>query len=123
MQGHTLGGTGTNAGEPGKGGDERSQGFREEGHSDVGALKREAFNDSTIQVKPGKLNPAVALPISAEEISLAVLRAWFTAVSTMSSNNWASAGLSACGSILIEAMAPSQRATTLTAPPPLVAST
>ena len=41
----------------------------------------------------------------------------------MSSSNCASAGLMACGLILIDATVPSHLATTLTAPPPLVAST
>ena len=41
----------------------------------------------------------------------------------MSSSNCASAGLIACGLILIEATVPSHLATTLTAPPPLEAST
>ena len=41
----------------------------------------------------------------------------------MSSSNWASDGLRAWGSILIELSVPSHFATTFTAPPPLVAST
>src|SRR5207237_976447 len=72
---------------------------------------------------PGKLRPEVSFPISASEMAFAWERAWFAAVKTMSSRSWASAGLSACGSILIEAIEPSHLATTLTAPPPLVAST
>ena len=67
--------------------------------------------------------PAVILPISELEISLAWPSAWFAAVKIMSSSNCASAGLSACGSILIKARLPSHLATTFTAPPPLVAST
>ena len=52
-------------------------------------------------IRPGRLKPCVALPISAEEICLACSRAELTAVTIMSSSNWASAGLIACGSILI----------------------
>ena len=72
---------------------------------------------------PGRLKPAVTLPISVLEISLAWPSAWFAAVRIMSSSNCASDGFSACGSILIAAIVPSHLAVTLTAPPPLVAST
>src|SRR6266478_1369656 len=74
-------------------------------------------------ISPGMLNPDVTLPISAFEISFACPSAWFAAVTTMSSSNCASAGLTACGSILMDAIVPSHLATTFTAPPPLVAST
>src|SRR5437667_6357274 len=78
---------------------------------------------SHVHVRPGMLRPAVTLPISAAEVSLALARAWFAALRIMSSNNCASAGLMACGSILTEASVPSHLATIFTAPPPLVAST
>src|SRR5438105_2374132 len=80
------------------------------------------FNEAC-HIRPGRLKPDVTLPISAVEISLAWLKALLPAVRIMSSSNWASLGLIACGSILIEAIEPSHLATTLTAPPPLVAST
>ena len=81
------------------------------------------FTFNEIHPSPGRLNPAVTLPISAVEISFAWLNAWLAAVRIMSSSNCASAGFIACGSILIEAMVPSHLAMTFTAPPPLVAST
>ena len=61
-------------------------------------------------IKPGRLSPAVALPISALEICLACSNAWLTADKIMSSSNCASAGLMACGLILIEASVPSHLA-------------
>src|SRR5439155_1442694 len=84
-------------------------------HHDGSTLQR--FS-ATCHIRPGRLKPDVTLPISAVEISLAWLKALLAAVRIMSSSNWASLALIACGSILIEAIVPSHLATTLTQPPP-----
>src|SRR3954466_9596850 len=74
-------------------------------------------------IRPGILRPCVTRPISWLEISLAWPMALLTALMSISSRICASFGLRAAGSILMEATVPSHLATTLTAPPPLVAST
>src|SRR5439155_10224027 len=71
------------------------------GHHDGSTLQR--FS-ATCHIRPGRLKPDVTLPISAVEISLAWLKALLAAVRIMSSSNWASLALIACGSILIEAI-------------------
>src|SRR5436190_6109592 len=74
-------------------------------------------------IRPGRLRPCVTLPISPLEISFAWFSAWLIAVTSMSSSSWASAAFKAAGSTLMDKMVPSHFAVTLTAPPPLVAST
>src|SRR5262249_27823825 len=84
---------------------------------------RQAKDRRKDYISPGKLKPAVTLPISALEIVLACSRAWLAAERIMSSRSWASAGLIAGGSFLMLDSLPSHFATPFTAPPPLDAST
>src|SRR5580765_360208 len=137
MQSDPLCGAGTDTWQASKGAAQSRNGLRQYSHgskrpatqcwSVITSSACQTLKDSTQEaaahVNPGRLKPAVALPISAVEISFAWPSAWLAALSTISSSSWASAGLIACGSILIEAREPSHLATTFTAPPPLVAST
>src|SRR5262245_1665661 len=73
--------------------------------------------------RPGILSPAVILPISACTISRDLRRASLEAARTRSSSICASSGLMTSRSILIDTSSCLPLATTVTMPPPAVAST